>query len=53
MLNNALRPTRVTLNQIMAERVNLYSYVPPLGGSIPVYVEPFPVEDVVPIEDKI
>ena len=37
----------------MAERVELYSYVPPPGANIPISVEPFPVDDSVPTEDKI
>ena len=41
-------PARVTLERIMAERVELYSYVPPLGANIPISVEPFPVDDSVP-----
>ena len=37
----------------MAERVELYSYVPPLGANIPISVEPFPVDDSVPTENEI
>ena len=37
----------------MAERVDLYRHVPPSGENIPIFVEPFPVEDSVPKEDKI
>ena len=46
-------PARVKLERITAERVDLYRYVPPPGSNIPIYVEPFPVEDSVPTEDKI
>ena len=46
-------PARVTLEWIAAERVDLYSYVPTLGGDIPISVEPLPVDDSVPTEDKI
>ena len=46
-------PARVTIKKIMAERVDLYSYVPPPGENIPIPVEPFPVDDLVPKEDKI
>ena len=35
------------------ERVELYRHVPPLGENIPISVEPFLVEDLVPTEDKI
>ena len=44
---------RVTLEWITAERVELYSYVPPLGTNIPISVQLFPVDDSVPTEDKI
>ena len=37
----------------MAERVELYSYVPPLGNNILISVHPFPVDDSVPTEDEI
>ena len=46
-------PAWVTLKQITSERVELYSYVPPPGANIPISVEPFPVDDSVPTEDKI
>ena len=37
----------------MAEWVDLYSYVPPPGVNIPIFVETFPVDDSVPMEDEI
>ena len=46
-------PAWVTLKWITAERLDLYSYVPPPGENIPVSVEPFPVEDLVPMKDEI
>ena len=46
-------PTWVTLERIMAYRVALYRNVPPLGENIPVSVEPFPVDNLVPTEDEI
>ena len=46
-------PPRVTLERITEERVSLYSYVPPLGKNIPIYVNPFPVDNWVPKEDEI
>ena len=46
-------PAWVTLKRITAEQVDLYHYIPPLGENISVSVEPFPVEDSVPTEDKI
>ena len=33
--------------------MDLYRYVPPPGVNIPIFVEPFPVDDLVPTEDKI
>ena len=52
-VDRASPPNRVTLEWITAERVDLYSYVPLPGENITVSVEPFPVEDLVPTEDKI
>ena len=43
-------PAQVILERIMAERVDLYSYMPPPGGNIPIYVDPFPVDDLVSTE---
>ena len=37
----------------MAERVDLYSYVPPLGDNITVSIDPFLMDDSVPTEDNI
>ena len=37
----------------MAERVDLYSYVPSPGTNIPISVKPVPVDDSVPMGDKI
>ena len=39
--------------QITTERVELYSYVPPPGKNIHIFVQPLPVEDSVPTEDNI
>ena len=52
-VNRSLPPAWVTLERITAERVELYSYVPPPGDNIPISVEPFPVDDLVPMEDEI
>ena len=52
-VDRAPSPDPATLKRIMAERVDLYRYVPPLGANIPIYVEPLPVEDSVPTEDEI
>ena len=53
MVNSDQLPNQVTLKQIMAERVDLYSYMPPQVENIPVVVEPLPVDDSVPTEDEI
>ena len=47
-VRRALPPAQVALKQIATERVDLYSYVPPLGVNIPISVEPSPVDDSVP-----
>ena len=46
-------PARVTLERITAERVDLYRRIPPTGENIPVYVDPYPVEDLVSTENEI
>ena len=51
--NRALPPAWVTLKWITSERVDLYRYIPPPWNNIPVSVEPFLVEDLVPTEDEI
>ena len=52
-VNHAPPPPWVTFKRITSERVDLYSYVPPLQANIPIPVEPFPVDNSVPTEDKI
>ena len=52
-VDRALPPAQVSLYQITTERVDLYCHVPPLGENIPVYFEPFLVEESVPMEDEI
>ena len=46
-------PAWVTLERITEERVELYIYIPSPGTKIPISVQPFPVEDLVPMEDNI
>ena len=46
-------PTRVNLDQITAERVDLYCQVPPQGENIPVSIDPFQLEESIPMEDEI
>ena len=52
-VDRAPPPARITLERITAERVDLYSYVPPPGENTPVSIEPFPVYDSLPTEDNI
>ena len=52
-VNCAPPPSRATLEQIMAEGVELYSHVPPPGDNIPVTVTPSDIDDLVPTEDDI
>ena len=51
--DRAPSPAWVTLKWITVEQVELYNYVPPPGANIPIYVEPFQVDYLVPTEDKI
>ena len=46
-------PAWVTLGKITAERIVLYHQVQPPGENISISIDPFPVEDLVPIEDDI
>ena len=46
-------PSRVTLERITAERVALYSHVPPPGEKNPMAIKPFMVNDLVPEEGEI
>ena len=46
-------PAWVTLDRITAERVELYSYVPPPRTNIPISGQPFPVDDSVPTDYNI
>ena len=52
-VNRAPPPARDMLERITAERVELYSYVPPPGENIPVTVTPSDVADSVPKVDEI
>ena len=52
-VNRAPPPARATLERITAERVELYSYVPPPGENIPVTITPSDVDNSVPKEDEI
>ena len=52
-VDRAPPPAQVTLDRITAKQVDLYSYVPLLGANIPISVEPFPLDDSLPMEDKI
>ena len=48
-----LPPDWVTIGQITAQRVEMYSYIPPPGTNIPISLQPFLVEDSVPTEENI
>ena len=50
-VDRAPPPARITLDRITTERVDFYIYVPPPGANIPISVEPFSVDDLVPTED--
>ena len=43
-VDRAPPPTQFNLKPITAERIALYSYVPPPGKNIPIYVKPFLVD---------
>ena len=53
VVNHAPPPARVTIERITVDRVDLYSYVPPPGDNIHVSIYLLPVDDLVPMEDKI
>ena len=52
-VDRAPPPARVMLERITAERVALYSRVPPPGDNIPVAIKPFKVDDLVLEEGEI
>ena len=52
-VDRAPPPARATLKQVTAERVTLYSRIPPPVNTIPFTIEPFAVEDGVPTEAEI
>ena len=52
-MDRALTPAPATLKRVTAERVTLYSRIPPSGDNMPVTIEPFVVEDGVPTEAEI
>ena len=53
-VDRAPPPARATLRWVTVERVALYSRIPPPpGDNIPVAIEPFAVEDGVPMEAEI
>ena len=53
VVNRAPPPARAMIERITAERVELYSYLPPLGENILVTVTPSEVDYLVPKEDNI
>ena len=52
-INRMPPPARVTLERITVERVDLYCHIPTHMENIPVSVEPFQVDEMVPTEDNI
>ena len=44
VVNRYPPPDQFTLERVMTERVDLYSYVPHPGGNIAVSIEPFTVD---------
>ena len=52
-VDRAPPPARATLKRVTANRVALYSRIPPLGDNIPITIEPFAVKDGVPTEAEV
>ena len=52
-VDRAMPPAQVTLERKTVERVEMYSYVPPPGENISIFVELFLVDNSVPTEVKI
>ena len=48
-----LLPSIISIDHMVAERVGLYRHVPSTGQSIPVGVHTFPMEDYIPVYEKI
>ena len=53
MVDCAPLPAQITFKQITVQPVDIYRQVPPPGNNIPVFIEPFQVEDLIPTEDEI
>ena len=53
VVDGALPSAWVALEWITANRVELYSYVPPPVTNIPISMHPFLLDDSVPMEDEI
>ena len=53
VFDHAPPAARFTLERVTAERVELYSYVPPPGKNIPIPIQPFLVVESVSTEDEI
>ena len=51
--DHAPSPARLTLENITEDQFKLYRRVPLTGEDIPIFVEPFQVEDLVPTEEEI
>ena len=53
MAGRTLLPAQLTIERITAERVELHHHIPTPGENIPVSVDPFPLDELVPMEDDI
>ena len=53
MAGRASTPARLNIERIMAERVALHHHIPPPDENIPIFVDPFLLDDLVPMEDDI
>ena len=46
-------PVQLNIERITAERVTLHHHIPPMGDNIPIYVDPFLLDGLVPMEVNI
>ena len=53
MAGRALMPTRLTIKRITEEQVSMHHHIPPPGENIPIFFDPFPLDESVPTEDNI
>ena len=53
MAGCVLLPAQLTIERITEERVALHYHTPPPGEKIPISVDPFPLDELEPMEDNI